>query len=1024
MSLLRVSGRRCCVQPSLAALLASANRRVASVRPISTEGSSAVEPPAGQAGVDNQKFNIQTSRKTLKRKFKWVAKRPDLIHVSSEIVRAMSLRLPVLGLETAIYTHGFPKPNNYELALEMEETVRANGAVPATIGILNGQILVGMTKEQLKELAESAGSEKTIKVSTRDIAYCIGQLGTPLNGGTTISATVSIAWMSGIGVVATGGLGGVHKGGETSMDISADLATLGKLKVSVITSGMKSFLDTSRTLEFLETQSVFVGTFGKRGEKVDIPGFYSRDSGYPSPNIIESPEEAANIIFNGNRLMMTNGSVFFNPIPKEFEISKSEMDPIIESAVEKSKLITGRDNTPAVLNEIKEQTQGRSVAANRELVLNNARIGAKVALGLKKLEEDFLQTKIDEKRAEVKNAQALKTLEASLNPRMNTGSPSIRKIPLSPSSAGVQTQTPRREYSTTAAPPKRPTSNEGKGVAPKGGILVIGGVGIDYIGTVITGTRLQTAASNPGSIKASVGGVAKNIAATIQQLDNGSKPVRFLSVIGKDWRGLQVLQDLKELGISLEDIHIQKKLTTATYIALNSRQVSGGLAMGMADMGTIRNLPPVVINKTIDQYRPETICFDLNLNHGAMEELLKSAKKCGATVVCEPTSAAKITKLAPLLVEFGEASHQGIDILAPNELELSALHEAFVAEVKRRDSKVSTQSTYYEKLLTDHYINPFKRFLLDLYETIKPGVVVGPKQEKFTKLVQEAVALLPVVPTLLIKLGGDGVLIVRTVKHPKPSAVNGTGRSGFEVTHSITDSRQKYDTRSGKAKRSKLQFKSNLTSDDYVYADLFLALPEYDPKTEIIGVHIFWAAAEVFPKGKSVVNSNGAGDTFLGAFVHGLHGRVAPSDAYGPVVSSPWLYYQGELLRVLIAKGQQAALATLQSEESHYVAEGSKVTTSKEGIAEDMWEHAIQDFDGVRTVLELEENWVDLTDEIEGAASDSKQTPYQNRILNKELKKQQKEALSKEESTSQAQPQKKKKKQKQVTPVKLEKGED
>ncbi|KAF2152589.1 IdgA domain-containing protein [Myriangium duriaei CBS 260.36] len=311
--------------------------------------------------------------------------------VNEEVQQALAEKRPVVALETAVYTHGFPYPDNVALASLLESTVRTNGAVPATIGVLDGVARVGFETEELIRLAGSAGQPGTIKVSRRDLAFACG-LGTPgrrLHGGTTIAGTMVLAHMAGIKIFATGGLGGVHRGGETSMDVSADLTELGRTPVAVVSSGCKSFLDIARTLEYLETEGVPVGTFadGREG-KVDFPGFWSRDSGKRSPMTVQNEAEVAAIIDTQFSLGLKTGMLFGNPIPEEISIAKEEMDKVIRQAVADAEKagVVGNANTPFVLNRIKEITGSRSVESNRGLLAANAKRGALVAVELAKLE--------------------------------------------------------------------------------------------------------------------------------------------------------------------------------------------------------------------------------------------------------------------------------------------------------------------------------------------------------------------------------------------------------------------------------------------------------------------------------------------------------------------------------------------------------------------------------------------------------------------------------------------------------------
>ena len=219
--------------------------------------------------------------------------------VSDEVRDALNAGRPVVALETTIYTHGFPYPDNVALASLLESVVRVNGAVPATIGILDGVARVGLDADELVRLTQSAGQSTTLKLSRRDLSYVCGLrlAGKSFNGGTTIASTMLLAHLAGIKIFGTGGLGGVHRGAESTMDISADLTELGRTPVAVVASGCKSFLDIPRTLEYLETEGVGVGTFadGRQGA-VDFPAFWSRDSGVKSPTTIQDEKEAAAII--------------------------------------------------------------------------------------------------------------------------------------------------------------------------------------------------------------------------------------------------------------------------------------------------------------------------------------------------------------------------------------------------------------------------------------------------------------------------------------------------------------------------------------------------------------------------------------------------------------------------------------------------------------------------------------------------------------------------------------------------------
>ncbi|KAI4659185.1 uncharacterized protein J4E78_005609 [Alternaria triticimaculans] len=311
--------------------------------------------------------------------------------VSEEVREALHSKKPVVALETTIYTHGFPYPENVALASLLESVVRTNGGIPATIGILDGVARVGMDPEELIKLASSAGNPNTMKLSRRDLGYVCGMRLTDksFNDGTTISGTMLLAHLAGIKIFGTGGLGGVHRGAESSMDISADLTELGRTPVTVISSGCKSFLDIPRTIEYLETEGVGVGTFadGRQGN-VDFPAFWSRDSGVKSPTTIADEIEAAAVIYAQHALQISSGLLFANPVPIDFAIPKDEMDVIIAEALKQAEAanISGKDNTPFVLAKIKELSKGKSIPANRALIESNVRRATIVARELAILE--------------------------------------------------------------------------------------------------------------------------------------------------------------------------------------------------------------------------------------------------------------------------------------------------------------------------------------------------------------------------------------------------------------------------------------------------------------------------------------------------------------------------------------------------------------------------------------------------------------------------------------------------------------
>ncbi len=296
--------------------------------------------------------------------------------LSSEVKHALENNLPIVALESTIIAHGMPFPKNVETAKEVEAIIRYEGAVPATIAILDGALCVGLNENQLNDLGSKSG---IWKVSLRDMPYVVSK---KLNGATTVASTMRIAAMAGIKIFVTGGIGGVHRGAENTFDISADLTEMAQTNVAVISAGVKSILDIALTLEKLETLGVPVLTYGSD----DFPSFYSRASGHKTPLRLDTPEEIAAML-NSKWQMGIDGSVLIaNPIPADQEVPFHVMEKYILDALDKAsqKGVSGKDTTPFLLKSIAEATGGESLAANISLVKNNSKLGAKISKALYK----------------------------------------------------------------------------------------------------------------------------------------------------------------------------------------------------------------------------------------------------------------------------------------------------------------------------------------------------------------------------------------------------------------------------------------------------------------------------------------------------------------------------------------------------------------------------------------------------------------------------------------------------------------
>ncbi|XP_073328224.1 uncharacterized protein [Pagrus major] len=378
-----------------------------------------------------------------------LCKNDSHFRVHPSVSQALAENKPVVALESTIITHGMPYPHNLSTAKEVEAIVRAEGATPASVGVIEGEVHVGLSSEELDHLARCKNS---LKVSRRDLPYVISK---GLSGGTTVSATMIAAHRAGISVFVTGGIGGVHRDGENTLDISADLTELGRTPIAVVSAGVKSILDIGRTLEFLETQGVCVATYGALRT---FPAFFSPQSGFTSPYQVCNPEEAAKLIASTLSLGLQSGVLLAVPIPEEQAATGQQIEEAIQTAVTEAsaKGITGRDVTPFILQKVNDLTKGKSLEANIALIHNNAKVGSQIACALSK----------------------------QLNERNLKGK----------------------------------THRHGKQSSDSDSdVVVIGGINVDFIAKGKT-KALQFGQTNPGSVCQSFGGVGRNIADSMSRL--------------------------------------------------------------------------------------------------------------------------------------------------------------------------------------------------------------------------------------------------------------------------------------------------------------------------------------------------------------------------------------------------------------------------------------------------------------------------------------------------------------------------
>jgi pseudouridine-5'-phosphate glycosidase len=296
----------------------------------------------------------------------------EFLDIAPQVADALRSGRPVVALESTIISHGMPYPRNVDTAMAVEEIIRSGGAVPATIAILDGRLKVGLNATEIQRLGKQG--QAVIKCSRRDLPFVVSRR---QDGATTVAATMIIAAMAGIRVFATGGIGGVHRGVEDTLDISADLEELANTNVAVICAGVKSILDIGRTLEYLETKGVPVIAY----QTDTLPAFYSRDSGFAVDYRVETAAEVAAAMRAKWNMRLNGGMLVGVPIPEEHALAKDEIDEVIVKAIEEMQQqgITGKDSTPFLLASIVERTGGRSLDANIQLVFNNAAVATQIA---------------------------------------------------------------------------------------------------------------------------------------------------------------------------------------------------------------------------------------------------------------------------------------------------------------------------------------------------------------------------------------------------------------------------------------------------------------------------------------------------------------------------------------------------------------------------------------------------------------------------------------------------------------------
>ncbi|KAJ4137696.1 hypothetical protein NW768_003284 [Fusarium equiseti] len=692
----------------------------------------------------------------------------ELLKVSDEIADAVATNKPIVALESTIYTHG---ALGNELALQHSDLVRSNGGIPAIIAIVDGVPTVGATSSDILRMIESGSA---VKASRRDIAYIAGMglAGNKIHGGTTISGTMLLARLAGIRVFGTGGLGGVHRGGHDSMDVSADLTELGRTRVAVIASGCKGFLDIPRTLEFLETQGAHVSTFSDgRSGKIDFPAFWARDSGIKSPSVVHTEKEAAAIILAQEKLGIESGLLFANPIPEESGVPAAEMQSYIEQAVNEAneKGFTGSANTPYILGRLRELTGDKAVTANKALVTSNITRATNIAVELSRLLSS--------------GAEPVKTFNS---------------FPIAPSAAPSEIKEPE-------------VTSESKA-----DILVAGSVAIDLSCDYApksgdSSPVLHT--SNPSSISQSIGGVGHNVALAAHSVSKHAR-VRLCSMVGDDVAGKTVLNGLQASGLDTTYIRTlgneyHGSNRTAQYVAVND--ANKNLVMAMADMGIFTHHSfPEYWKSAVRGTKPKWLVVDGNWSERDIRAWLKAGQDEDCKIAFEPVSTAKSMNLFcpqkghPKLRVFPKPT---VNIASPNSYELAAMYSA------ARDNGYFDAPEWFDIIDAFGMRGARERFVhITSAELTDAGVPV------------QSVQLLPYIPTIVTKLGPQGVLLTTILGRDDPRL-------------------------------------RDPDSEEYI-----VARSMSHPTVGGLYMRLFSAAERV----DNIVSVNGVGDTFFGVLISGL----------------------------------------------------------------------------------------------------------------------------------------------------------
>ncbi|KAJ4002363.1 indigoidine synthase A-like protein [Lentinula boryana] len=654
-----------------------------------------------------------------------------ILDIHPEVLDALATKKPVVALETTLVTHGFPYPTNYDLSNSLESIVRSTGAIPATIGIIEGRIKIGLEKAELEELANPEIPGSVVKISRRDIAPAVSMRAF---GGTTCSATLIFAALAGIKVFATGGwraswrrIMQVHQyhnvynflcllEGHVAMDISADLQELTRCPVGLVSSGVKSILDIGRTLEYLETLGVPVVSYGPTKE---FPAFFTPKSGFEVPWNTESPSIAASILYTQTQLGMQNGALFAVPIPDKYEAAGAEIQLAVDQAVAESEAngisSRGKEATPWLLHRIGELSKGSSLESNVALLENNARIGGEIAVEYQKLVEE----------------------QPHSSDTMTVGLRSISK-------PSTQLRLPASKTTPFAA-----SEND------NASLLVLGAAAVDISAKAFEAASNSALGSTvPGNITVSLGGVARNIAEASHRV-SPKDSVLLVSPIGDDSFGQLLTQESENHGMRTDGLLLQKNQRTAVCNMIMNSQ--GGLTTGIADMAILEKAQlEIKAIELIKQMKPTVVVMDGNCSSEVISTIAGLCTRHGIKVFFEPTSVVKSARILKAVETTISSSTSPIDFISPNLIELQEIFA--VANEKDLFAKPEYWTALDNFSLTS-------RYRMDL-EHLSRANVSDEDPSKGTLsflldqgLAQMAVKLLPFFRHIVIKCGDKGVIV-------------------------------------------------------------------------------------------------------------------------------------------------------------------------------------------------------------------------------------------------------------------------